>query len=235
MSKKQQYLLYSGFYGVFGYMLYRNIIVAFLIFILVLLYHLMNKKKVLREKRKVYLIQFCDFLHCLSSQFTSHTHFFNGFIEASHLYETLYGNNELGIILQKALTIEKVNGDGISYLVYIKETLLIDDITDFVDSTLIVIKMGNNITKNIATTISLIHQKVQTSQQIEVIVAKKKTEQQLITAIPFIIILLFTLTSSDYLTILYEGVVGRVVMTLAFILFITQQLLGQMITKIEVS
>lgn len=235
MSKAQKYLLYSAFYGFFGYMLYQSIIVSLIVFLIVFIYHKTNKKKAIKEQKKTLLIQFCDFLHCLSSQFTSHTHFFNGFLEACHMYEMLYGNNKFGVILQKALTIEKVNGDGVSYLLYIKDTMLIDDVTDFVDSTLIVISMGNNVIKNIASTTSLIQKKVQTGQQIEVIIAKKKTEQKLITAIPFIIILLFTLTSSDYLTILYQGVVGRGAMTLAFILFIAQQLLGQKIGNVEVS
>jgi len=224
----------GAIYSVATYLLYRNIIASIIVFIIASSFKFYNKKYyVLIEKKKT-RISFYDFLICLMAKCNTSNNFFNNYKEAYEDYIKIYNHNRFSNIIKQSINIEKINADGNSFLIYIKETFKIEEITNFVNSAMISYKMGNDMNKNILLAVTLIKEKIEVEQSIEILIAQKKSEQLIVSIIPFLVIFIFTFMAKGYLEVMYITLIGKIVMTIAGILFVIQKYMCSKIMKIEV-
>ena len=91
----------------------------------------------------------------------------------------------------------------------------IDDISDFVDIYLTCRETGGDLVKVLTKASEVIMDKITIEKEINTITAQKRFEAKILTAIPFVVILFLQLVSPDYLSVLYQGIQGRFIMTLA--------------------
>jgi len=110
----------------------------------------------------------------------------------------------------------------------------IEDISDFVDIYLTCRETGGDFIRVLTKASEIIADKIAIEREIRTITAQKQFEAKILTAIPFIIIILLQLVSPDYLSTLYESIMGRILMTLALGGIGISYFWSMKLTKIEV-
>ncbi|MEG2283627.1 MAG: pilus assembly protein TadB, partial [Bacilli bacterium] len=93
---------------------------------------------------------------------------------------------------------------------------------------------GGDLKKIINNNIQIILDKLSILREIKTMSAQRYFELKVITVMPIIVILFFNIFNSDYITPLYEGVGGRIIMTLSLIGIIGAYYLGKKIMSIEI-
>jgi len=234
MHRMKNSITHGLMYSIAAYFLYKNYLVSILIFSIFFIIRMLNKAYFIKKEKKIILLNFYDFLICLTYQFNYVSNYYNGFKQAYEDYIKIYGENTFSNILKQAINVKSISQDDKSYLIYIKDAINIEEVSDFITSTLICLNMGNDISNNIKNSLLVIKEKIETEQNIAILITQKKTEQVIVSIIPFVIIAIFSLTASDYLNVMYTTSIGKIVMTIAGALFIIQKMIGDKIVNIEV-
>ncbi len=144
--------------------------------------------------------------------------------------EFLYLSKELALI---------VNGLGLNRDV---EKLLMDMgtrcqediIMEFARLVATAKQYGGNINSLINKTKTKLNDKLMVEKEIDTMIAAKRLEGYIMLLMPFGIVLYMRITNGTYISLLYESVVGTVVVTLALLVILVCGLIINKITKIEV-
>ena len=110
----------------------------------------------------------------------------------------------------------------------------LEDIQNFAEVCSICIKTGGDLEKAMGKAVSIITEKINLRREISALTAQKKLEVRLLTAIPFIVLAFLQLTSSDYMTVLYETILGRIIMTFCLLAVGSAYMIGERIMEIEI-
>lgn len=159
----------------------------------------------------------------------------NAFREALQEMEMLYGRQ--AIIYREFYKIVQGLANRMSI-----ETLMgqfaersgLAEIREFADIFAIAKRSGGNITEIIYKTAGTISEKIDVEKEIQVLIAAKKLEQNIMSVIPFFIISYVGITSGGYFDKLYTTDVGRIVMTVCFGMYGGAYVIGRKITEIRV-
>jgi tight adherence protein B len=81
---------------------------------------------------------------------------------------------------------------------------------------------------------SIIAEKIETKNEIQTLLTEKKLESKLVLVMPIATITIFTMTSQDYMSVLYTTTSGRIVMTITIGLLALSFLIGEKIMNVEV-
>ncbi len=95
-------------------------------------------------------------------------------------------------------------------------------------------RTGGDLIAIIRNTVSCIRQKQETLQEIETCLAGKVMEQNIMSAIPILILAYVKLSSPGFLSVMYETTTGLVVMVICFGVYVLAFFWGQSIVRIEV-
>lgn len=159
----------------------------------------------------------------------------NAFRETLQEMKMLYGKEtaiyrELYRIVQgltNRISIETLMGE------FANRTKL-TEIQEFADIFAIAKRSGGNLTEIIDETAEIIGEKIETEKEIQVLTAAKRLEQNVMSLVPFGIILYVSVTSEGYFNVLYNTAAGRMVMTVCLGIYGAAYLLGVKITEIQV-
>lgn len=110
----------------------------------------------------------------------------------------------------------------------------VEDIETFASVFSIAKRSGGDMVEIIKKTADDISAKIDTKNEIEVIISSKKLEQNIMMIIPVGIILYIDLTSGGLLDPLYGNIKGIMIMTACLAVYAAAILLGRRITRIEV-
>lgn len=108
------------------------------------------------------------------------------------------------------------------------------DIEDFVQIFNISGKTGGNTVQIIKDSAKSISEKIEVERDIATILAARKYEQKIINAIPLFILLYVDFSSKGFLTPLYSGLVGRGIMTICLLVYLSAYRISAKIMDIEV-
>jgi len=114
------------------------------------------------------------------------------------------------------------------------ERTKLEEIQEFADVFAIVRKSGGNLPEIIDETAGVIGDKIAVEQEIEVMIAAKKMELLIMNVVPFFIVFYIEFTSPGFFHTLYEGIVGRGIMTLAMIIYLAAYYLGSKMVRVAV-
>ena len=81
-------------------------------------------------------------------------------------------------------------------------------------------------------TIQLLQERMEIQGELQVLLAKKKTEQKILNLMPFLVIGLLLLMAPEYLQPLYRSLQGQIIMTVCALLTVISVLLSRKIAKI---
>lgn len=159
----------------------------------------------------------------------------NAFKEAYTDMRLLYGEGSL--ICEELLYLIR----GIHNNVTIEKLLLslgersgIQDIREFGEVFSIAKRSGGNLSRVIEMTAASIEEKINVEQEIQVMISAKKMEANVMSVVPFLIILYLDTTSAGFFDVLYHNPVGIVVMSVCLVVYLVAVLLMQKLMEINV-
>jgi len=237
LSEKIIYSL-AGIFVLFliGYTFYKNIFIsmflaAFGLFLPYLMYPYFVKKR----KRELNL-QFKDLLYSISSGLSAGKSPEMTFREAQQEMKLLYPLpntdiiKEIGFIntgLAMNETLEKLLYD---FGMRSKD----EDIMSFAEVFISCKRTGGNLIEAIRIASNVISDKIEIKREIEVSLSEKKFEQKAMCALMIILVLALSYFSGGYMDSMFTTLKGRIIMTLALILFAVSYAAGAKIMDIEV-
>ncbi len=110
----------------------------------------------------------------------------------------------------------------------------IGDIHDFVSVAKLTRKKGGNINEVIANVSDVIGDKIEIEQEIQVLVAGKKSEAKVLTFMPIVLVMLLSVLSPTYMSPMFETLVGKLLLVVGLALLLVNYLIGKKIVDIEV-
>lgn len=189
-------------------------------------------KKRLNELR----LQFKDFLYSLSSSLATGRHMEESLEEARKELLTMYKADD-HIIRETEYMLHSIKDAGEPDIVALEDLAArarVEDIDIFVQVYRACRETGGDMISAVNKSAAVIGEKITIENEIQVMSSQKKFEGKIITAMPVGIILFLKVMSPDYLSIMYQSLAGRLMMTAALAATIGAYALIERITDIEV-
>lgn len=218
-----------------GLFFYRSFIAVLLMMPAGLFYLTLFCKKKEKEKKERLRNEFKEAILSVAANLRAGYAVENAFRETLREMETLYGK-EAGIYLELYKIVQGLaNGISIESLMSgFAKRAGIAEIREFADIFAIAKRSGGNLTEIIDKTAAVIGEKIDVEKEIQVLIAAKRLEQNIMSVIPYAIVFYVSVTSAGYFDALYTTILGRIVMTVCFGLYMTAYVLGRKITEIQV-
>jgi Flp pilus assembly protein TadB len=188
-----------------------------------------------RKKRSELLGQFKAMLIAMQSALEAGNSMERSLKESAEEMRQLYGDKSR--IFRELVIIDKKLRLNISLEEALKEfadRVDIKEIYDFVEVISAVKKTGGNAIKIIKDTVNRIVEVIELGAELEVIVASKKLEQQLMVITPAVVILFLRVTSKGFLSPLYDTILGQIIMTVVLGINVFADYLGKRIVDINI-
>ena len=223
------------FIALVSYAFYRSLILFFILSPISFIYPFFTIDKLAEKRRNKLLLEFKDTIYIiatfLSAGYSSENSFKNSIKEILYLYGQKSLMSKEIINICNGLNIGKTIENGLDN--FSKRTG-ISDIEDFCEVYNIAKKKGYNLTKVINNTCEIIREKIQISQDILATTAQKRFEQNIMSFVPFFIIIYLNLTSKGFLGSLYTTLFGRIIMSICLVIYIVSYKISQKILDIEI-
>ena len=188
-----------------------------------------------RKKRQRILGQFKAMLIAMQSALEAGNSMERSLREAVEEMRQLYGDKSR--IVRELVLIDKKLKLNISLeeaLMEFADRVDIKEICDFVEVISAVKKTGGNAIKIIKDTVNRIVEVIELGAELEVMVASKKLEQQMMVFMPAVLILFLRVTSKGFLSPLYDTILGQIIMTVVLGINIFADYLGKRIVDINI-
>lgn len=224
-----------AFFALILYLFYKSVFAFVLMVPAVIFFHRYNKKLLAEKYRELLNLEFKDSLLSFSSALRAGYSMENAIKESREEMLRMHGENalickELEIIqnqLSLGIPLETAFDD------FAKRSQS-EDIETFAAVFEIAKRTGGDLVEILQKTSSDIASKIDTRNEISVVIRSKRLEQNIMALMPPFIILYIDLSAGSILTPLYETVLGRVVMTICLAVYIAAYFLSRRIMKIEV-
>lgn len=221
--------------GLLSFVFYRSMIVFAALLPLGFFYPFVMQDSYRKKRQEELDVQFKDAILCLSSCLTAGYSIENAYSEALREVTRLYGTDamiakELRLMIHKThlnLTLEETMMD-------FAERSGLEDIKSFADVFLEARASGGELMKIIARTADIISEKIRIHQEILTITASRRLEQRLMSAVPIGIVCYLEITSRGFFDVLYETMIGRIIMTACLIAYLGAASWGKKILDIVV-
>lgn len=217
------------------YLFFKSYFIILVLPICIFVYHKINKRKLIQRYKEKISVQFKEFLISLTASIRTGYSIENALKEANKEMQVMYGKDEpICIESQKminqislAIPIENVLEDFAS-------RCDVEDISTFAAVFKIAKRTGGDMVEIIKKTTSDITSKIDTKNEIAVLISSKKLEQNIMSIMPLAIICYVDLTSKGLLDPLYGNIKGVLIMSGCLVLYALAYFFGQKIMRIEV-
>jgi len=219
---------------VIAYFFYRSLLVFAFICIFYFPFLKLYKAELNRKRKKRLLEEFSEVLFSVSVGMKAGRSFENSFVDAYKDIQLFYGSDSL--MLEEIARIKKGLELNITMEDLIEDLAARSDVEEikiFSDICRIAKRNGGNITEVLINTANRIRDGICVDKEIETIITEKKLEFRIMEAVPFFILAYLEVTSVGYFGVLYEGIAGRLFMTICLIMYIVSVMLGNQILKME--
>ena len=192
-----------------------------------------------RKKRKEILeltVSFRDFLYSLSISFASGRLMAEGIYEAHEYLKTIYEPSSLIMkeVTQMIIKLKEAKENEENILLDFSEKYPVQDIKIFTETFIAAKKTGGDMEKVVMSSIRILLEKMDILEEIKVMVAQKRMEGKIMTTMPLALLFFLRFTSSDFISILYETMEGRIIMSASLLLILLSYLLTKRITDIRI-
>ncbi|SEP57211.1 tight adherence protein B [Lachnospiraceae bacterium NE2001] len=194
-----------------------------------------SMENIRRRKRQELLEQFKAMLIAMQSALEAGNSMEKSIYEATGEMRQLYGDKSR--IVGELVLIDKKLRLNISLEQSLKEfadRVQIREIYDFVEVISAVKKTGGNAIKIIKETVNRIVESIELGAELEVMIAAKKLEQQLMVFMPALVIVFLRISSKGFMNPLYETILGQIIMTVVLGVNILADYLGKKIVDISI-
>lgn len=197
-----------------GLLFYHSVVGILIILPFGIIFEKINKKS-LTEKRKSELsCQFVEFLQVIMSSLKAGTSLEKAILSARERLYNLYNNDSM--IMIELVSMEssiKMNIPVEDILYDFGKRSGIEDINQFAEVCKVSKRAGGNLIKVMEHTIRCIVDKNEMEREIQAFISGKKLESKFMTAILPAILLYMNISMSDMMNSLYNGILGKIVMS----------------------
>lgn len=228
-------LLGAGIAYAVGHFFYDSVVVSIVLLAGMPFFLNYRRKEYGKKRRHELRTQFKDAVKSVSANQKAGYSVENAFREAWRDMCLLYG--EKSIICRELDYIRK----GLDNNQNLEEMILglgrrsgIEDIVQFGEVFAIAKRGGGNLTGLIEMTASVIEQKNDVEQEIEVMISSRKMESNIMSVIPVFMILYMNITSDNFLGGLYHNIAGISIMTVCLAIYVAAYLISQRLVDIRI-
>ncbi len=239
MTKKEKtmYIILAAIV-IFAVMMvfYENPFISAVIALLAFKFPKIRTRQIIEKRKRNLNMQFKDMLYSVSSSMQAGRSIEMAFREAVKDMQILYPNPETPIMVELALIVRALdmNEPVEAAVSAFAERTHIEDITNFADVLRICKRSGGNLVDVVRSTSNVIGDKIETKNEIETLITAKKFESRILCCTPVAMILILTMTSYDYIGIVFRHPLGIIATTIAIAIFVAAFFIGEKIMKIEV-
>lgn len=218
-----------------SYTFYNSLLLFIILTPLCTIYPFLSIKKLCVKRENKLLLEFKDAIYIISTFISAGYSSENSFKNSVKELTYLHGKNSLMVCeinnIINGLLYGKTIESGLKNL-----SLRVNnqDIVDFCEVYSIAKQKGYNLTKVINNTCEIIREKIQITQDIQSMTAQKRFEQNIMSIVPFFIIIYLNLSSPGFLNIMYTSIIGRIVMTLCLVIYILSFKISEKILNIDI-
>ena len=191
------------------------------------------RKRYISSQRRKLLVEFSNTITAMQSALEAGNSIERSLMMASEDMKRMYGGSS---VMSEALEVVKRKTDlGISFEKALNDMaceLELKEINDFALVLITIKTTGGNAIKVIKETVEKIVSGIELQEELEVMVASKKLEQQIMIFMPAFIILFLRLTSRGFMNPLYGNIIGALIMTVVLAANIGADRLGKYIVNI---
>ncbi len=221
---------------IIGFIFYHNLLVSFFLALLGFFYQKIKVKELIASRKLELTLQFKQSLYSLSSALVAGKSVENAFKEVIEDLKILYPNPNTYIIKEFEIISRRFeNGEPIENAIQdFSRRADVEDINNFADVFITCKRTGGDLVEVIRRTSNIISNKIETQQEVTVLISQKKLEARILSIAPFAIVALISFSSKDYMEPLYQFGIGTVVMTISLVILVISYLLSRWIMNIKV-
>ena len=203
-----------------GFVFYRNIVLSALLALLALKYPKYRSKELMEARKKRLNIQFKDMLYSLSSAVSAGSSVERGLIQVKDDMLNQYADPNIDIIRELNMINSKIAlGQNIEDVMRdLGERSGSEDIASFASIFEIAKRTGGNLVQIIRETTDTIAEKIEIEGEIDTMLAGKRMEQKVLTAMPILLVFVLTETTDGFMTPIFTTLPGRITATVALIM-----------------
>ncbi|QKS48766.1 type II secretion system F family protein (plasmid) [Paenibacillus cellulosilyticus] len=204
-----------GFAFVLFYEFYQSLAAAIILAAVGVILPRFYRASLLAKRRDRLQLQFKDALYSVTSSLAAGRSVENAFVAAEADLQLLYPGGSADIVREfAAIRYRMMNGDTLENgLRQFADRARLEDLTQFVDVFSTCKRTGGDLVEVIRRTAQVIGEKLDTHQEITVMMAQKKFESRIIIIAPFVFVAGLNLMSPDYMMPLYNGLLGYLLLT----------------------
>jgi tight adherence protein B len=221
-----------------GYLFFHNMYLSLLVCSFSLLYPRYRRKTLIARRKNLLNQQFKEALYALSASLSAGKSVEKAFKACQEDLRILYadgvGDNQL--ILRELELINRrieMNDTVENALADLAQRAHSEDISSFVDVFGICRGTGGNLVEVIRNSTGIIAQKLEVKSEIEILMAEQKLSQKILGIMPFVLLLLITTSSPDYIEPLYSPG-GNLIMLIVLLLLVLSLYISHKIMDIKV-
>ena len=217
------------------YLFFRSVYILLILPVCVIVYHQYNKKELVRKYKERINREFKDALAAIATALRAGLSAENALVESYKEMEIIYGTDapicrELQIMVNQislGIPLENIFDDFAA-------RTKVDDIETFSSVFKIAKRTGGDMVEILHRTAEDIAAKMETKNEIEILISSKKLERNIMSLMPLLIILYIELTSGGMLAPLYGNIKGVIIMSVCLIIYAFAYFLSRKIMDIEV-
>lgn len=230
------FLFYIGLSIGLAWLFYRDIRGAVPIGGIVLPVGLKRKDRELLERQKQRLTaEFTDCIRLVAGGLAAGYSMENAWKNAEPDLEKLHGRE--AVMCEELRTLNygvAVNEPIEKLLLDFADRSGLEDVFSFCQVFSFAKRSGGNLTKIIGNTVKQIGDKREVLQEIETVMSAKKLEQKIMNIIPLLLLAYVSVSSSDFISPLYQNLFGQIVMSICLAVYGLAFLLSEKIIRIGV-
>lgn len=178
--------------------------------------------------------EFKDFIVLISGNLNAGYSLENAFLQAKKEFVGSRENSIIGYELEKMVNGLRCHNSLEDMLLSFGNSTQIGEIIDFANLIRTAKQHGGNIIKLIKRTVNNFAEKYSVEMEIKTMISAKKLEGRIMLLAPLAIVLYMRMTNGNYMEILYNTTMGRVIMTLCLVVVLVSGLFIEKIIDIEV-
>lgn len=197
-----------------GMLFYKSMIGVLIIIPFGVIFEKVNKRKLIEKRKNELSGQFIEFLQVIMSSLKAGTSLERAIFSSRERLYSLYDNNSM--IIHEILSMErnlKMNISVEDVLYDFGKRSGIEDINQFAEVCKVSKRAGGNLIKVMEHTTKCIIDKNEMEREISALISGKKIESKFMTAILPAILLYMNISMPDMMNSLYQGIMGKIVMS----------------------
>lgn len=193
-----------------------------------------EKKRYEGKRRRRLLLEFKNMINAMQSSLEAGNSIERSLISSGGDMQDLYGSKSVMVreirIIEKKL---RLNIPLEKSMAEMAEKLDISEIYDFVEIISTIKRTGGNAVKIIRNTVEKLTEEIELDAELEVMVAAKKMEQQIMVFMPALIVIFLRITTEGFLSPLYGSPLGILIMSVVLSINVGADYLGRRIVEIR--